>query len=159
LVDSLRLHGCKARANRRESIRRTVVPFRVIVSAARFHLRAISAIVFALLVAGCVDQAGLPPDCDEPEASREVALSATELTPDAIEVCRGQDVILNVDAGVDGVFHIHGYDEQVAATSVDAGEVLTLEFEAERSGQFPIELHPAEDPTGVTVGIFTVHEP
>lgn len=131
----------------------------MIVSAARFHLRAINVVAIALFVVGCVDQAGLPPDCDEPEVSREVALTASELTPNAIEVCRGQDVILTVDPEVDGAFHIHGYDEQVPATSVRAGEELTLEFAAERSGQFPIELHPAENPTGVTVGIFTVHEP
>jgi hypothetical protein len=131
----------------------------VIVSAARFPLRAISAIAIVLVVGGCVDQQGLPPDCDEPEVSRDVALTETELTPNGIEVCRDQEVILTVDPRVDGVIHIHGYDEQVPATTVHAGEELTLEFPAARSGQFQIELHPADDPAGVTVGILTVHEP
>jgi hypothetical protein len=46
----------------------------------------------------------------------------------------------------------------VPATTVTAGEVVVLAFSAERSGQFPIELHPTDDPQGVSVGIFTVHE-
>ena len=131
----------------------------MIVPASRSPFRALSAIAVALIAGGCVGQQGLPSDCDEPEASREVTLTAAELAPNAIEVCRDQDVILTVDPEVDGVIHIHGYDEQVPATTIHAGEELTLEFPAARSGQFPIELHPAEDPAGVTVGIFTVHEP
>ena len=120
---------------------------------------AVLALAVGLLVVGCIDQQGLPPDCDETSVTRDATLTATELTPNAIEVCRGQDVTLNIDAQVDGVFHLHGYDDAVPATSVRTGEELTLEFVAVRSGQFPIELHPAADPTGVTVGIFTVHEP
>ena len=42
---------------------------------------------------------------------------------------------------------------------VAAGEDLQLTFTAERVGQFPIELHPADDPQGVELGVFTVHEP
>jgi hypothetical protein len=131
----------------------------VIVSSRRFPFRAVIAIAIAAMVGGCVDQQGLPADCDEAAASRDVTLTGTELSPNAIEACRGQDVTLTIDPEVDGVFHIHGYDEQVPATTVHAGEELTLVFTAERSGQFPIELHPAENPTGVTIGIFTVHEP
>ena len=63
-----------------------------------------------------------------------------------------------LDPEVDGVFHIHGLDDVVPATPVIAGEHVTLEFTADRSGQFPIELHPADDPTGVSLGIFTVYE-
>ena len=131
----------------------------MIVSFPRFPFRAVIAIAIAVAVGGCVDQQGLPADCDEPAASRDVTLTGTELTPNAIEACRGQDVTLTIDPEVDGVFHIHGYDEQVPATTVHAGEELTLGFAAERSGQFPIEVHPAENPAGVNVGIFTVHEP
>src|SRR3990170_1283170 len=73
--------------------------------------------------------------------------------------CRGQDVTLVVASKLDGIIHIHGYDATVPATEVKAGEELRLTFEAERSGQFPIELHPAGDPQGIGVGVFTVHEP
>ena len=131
----------------------------VIVSLPGFPFRAVIAIAIAVMVGGCVDQQGLPADCDEATASREVTLSGTQLSPKAIEACRGQDVKLTIDPDMDGVFHIHGYDAQVPATTVHAGEELTLEFTAERSGQFPIEVHPAENPAGVNVGIFTVHEP
>ena len=64
----------------------------------------------------------------------------------------------DLDSEVDGVFHIHGLDTVVPATPVDAGEPVTLEFTVDRSGQFPIELHLADNPTGVTLGIFTVYE-
>lgn len=112
-----------------------------------------------LLVVGCIDQQGLPPDCAKGSVTREATLTATDLTPNGIEVCRGQEVFLTIDVEVDGVFHLHGYDDTVPASSVRIGDELTLEFVAVRSGQFPIELHPAADPTGVAVGIFTVHEP
>ena len=59
---------------------------------------------------------------------------------------------------MDGVFHIHGLDTVVPATPITSGEPVTLEFTADRSGQFPIELHLADDPTGVSLGIFTVYE-
>ena len=39
-----------------------------------------------------------------------------------------------------------------------ACEEVTLEFIADRSSQYPIELHASDDPQGVTIGIFTVHE-
>ena len=106
----------------------------------------------------CVDQ-GRPEACNEPAATLELRLTAEALEPTDPAVCRDQQVTLVVASEVHGVLHIHGYDEQVPATEVSAGEELRLEFEAARSGQFPIELHPAENPQGVEVGIFTVHEP
>ena len=63
-----------------------------------------------------------------------------------------------LDSEVDGVFHIHGLDTVVPATPIRSGDPGTLEFTVDRSGQFPIELHLADDPTGVSLGIFTVHE-
>lgn len=119
---------------------------------------AVLAMAVGLLAVGCIDQQGLPPDCAEGSVTRDATLTATTMTPNGIEVCRGQEVFLTIDAEVDGVFHLHGYDDAVPATSVRIGDELNLEFDALRSGQFPIELHPADDPTGVTVGIFTVHE-
>jgi hypothetical protein len=111
-----------------------------------------------LLASACVD-VGLPPDCEQPVVTREATVTASAMTPGALEVCRGQEVTLVVDPDTDGVFHIHGYDEAVPATTIEAGVELRLEFVATRSGQFPIELHPAGDPTGVDIGILTVHEP
>ena len=120
--------------------------------------RAVLLLVLAVGVAGCVSDAR-PEACDAASVTIDLALTATDLTPDDPAVCRDQDVTLVVDSDTDGVLHIHGYDEAVPATSVTAGETLTLEFSASRSGQFPIELHPSDDPEGVVLGIFTVHEP
>jgi hypothetical protein len=113
-----------------------------------------------LLLSACVESTG--PDaeaCAAPTIQIELTLSADALEPGDPAVCRNQEVTLVIAPAVDGVFHIHGYDEQVPATEVRSGQEIELEFTASRSGQFPIELHPADDPAGVEIGVFTVHEP
>jgi len=120
--------------------------------------RAALLLVLAVGVAGCVSDAR-PEACDAASVTIDLALTAADLIPDDPAVCRDQDVTLVVTSDADGVLHIHGYDEAVPATSVTAGETLSLEFTASRSGQFPIELHSSDDPEGVVLGIFTVHEP
>jgi hypothetical protein len=112
------------------------------------------------LLTACVEDTG--PDaeaCAAPTAEIELDVSVDAMDPNDPSVCRDQEVTLTITPTVDGVFHIHGYDEEVPATAVSSGEVVTLEFTAARSGQFPIELHPADDPEGVAIGVFTVHEP
>ena len=123
-------------------------------------MRPLTLLILALVVAatGCVSQ-NRPQSCDDPRLTLEVTLTAAAMQPSDPAVCRGQEVTLVVASEVDGVLHIHGYDEQVPATEVAAEEELRLVFVATRSGQFPIELHPADDPRGIEVGIFTVHEP
>ncbi|MDQ2689091.1 MAG: hypothetical protein M3Y29_02300 [Chloroflexota bacterium] len=112
----------------------------------------------SLLLVACVSESR-PATCDEPSVTIELELSTDGLSPTNPAVCRDQGVTLEIASEVDGIIHIHGYDAQVAATEVISGETLRLEFIAERAGQFPIELHPADDPRGVDVGIFSVHEP
>jgi hypothetical protein len=119
-------------------------------------VRAVLALLGATVLAACI---GGPPACDALAAEIELTLTADTLTPSDPAVCRGSDVVLTIDAEVDGVLHIHGYDAEVPATPVTQGEVLELAFTAERSGQFPIELHTDENTQGVNVGLFTVHEP
>ena len=63
---------------------------------------------------------------------------------------------LTVEPQVDGVLHIHGYDAE--AREVRAGTQLDLDFTADHSGQFVIELHTDALPAGIGVGVFTVHE-
>ncbi len=99
-----------------------------------------------------------PSDCAGP-VTVEAELTADALAPSTLNVCRDQAVTLEIASEVDGIIHIHGYDDVVPATAVTAGEELVLEFPAELSGQYPIELHPEENPQGVDVGILTVHEP
>ena len=113
--------------------------------------------ILSLLISACV-QDNRPESCDADEVTVELELTAEALSPSDPAVCRGQEVTLEIASEVDGIIHIHGYDEAVPATEVAAGQDLSLTFTAERSGQFPIELHPADDPAGVSVGVFAVHE-
>ncbi|MBA2263407.1 MAG: hypothetical protein H0W10_01950 [Chloroflexi bacterium] len=86
-------------------------------------------------------------------------LTATSLTPAAPAVCRDQQATLVIASEIDGILHIHGYESEVPATEVTVGDELRLTFTAQRSGQFPIELHPADAPAEVNIGVITVHEP
>lgn len=109
---------------------------------------------------GCVeDNRPASSACAATAAELDVTLTAEAMDPSDPGVCRGQQVTMVVHSQLDGVIHLHGYDEQVPATPVTAGEDTTLEFDASTSGQFPIEVHAEDDPRGVEVGIFTVHEP
>jgi hypothetical protein len=117
----------------------------------------LTVVVAAAVLVGCVTE-NRPATCDADEATIEVTVSATALEPNDPAACRGQLVTMIVDSEVDGVFHIHGLDDVVPATPVVAGDQVTLEFIVDQSGQFPIELHPGDDPQGVTIGILTIYE-
>jgi hypothetical protein len=119
------------------------------------------AALLALLVValvGCVDQGG-PENCDATEVTIELAVEVDSMTPADPVVCRGQSVTILIDSTTGGIFHIHGYDAAVPATPIAAGEETRISFVADRSGQFPVELHPDDDPQGVGIGVFTVYEP
>ncbi len=118
--------------------------------------RIVALVVAIVLLSGCITQTS---GCDELPTTVDVALSEEELTPPDPTVCRDRDVTLVVTSEVDGILHIHGYDAEVPATPVAAGERTELAFTASRSGQFPIELHLEGVAEGVSVGIFTVNEP
>ena len=120
--------------------------------------RAAGLLVMVTILAACVPD-DRPSSCDAPSVTIELALTAESMTPSNPGVCRDQQVTLVVASELDGFIHIHGYDEAVGVTEVTAGEETRLEFVAGRSGQFPIEVHPADDPQGIGVGIFTVYEP
>jgi hypothetical protein len=122
--------------------------------------RSAGLLVLALLVSACVPDTR--PDaelCRLPALEIEIELSAEAMEPANVSVCRDQEITLVVDSEVDGVLHIHGYDQQVPAFFVSPGEASEVTFTAARSGQFPFEFHDRDDPTGVGVGILTVHEP
>lgn len=124
------------------------------------RLRFVTAILAALLLAACVPDTS--PDraaCEQASVTIHTALDAEGLEPGSPSVCRDQEVTLVVDSQLDGVLHVHGYDSEVPAFEVAAGESTEITFTAGRSGQFPIEFHAADDPAGVGVGVFTVHEP
>jgi len=120
------------------------------------QVRGALALLGATVIVGCL---GGPPACEAGPVEIELTLTAETLTPSDPAVCRGSDVTLTVTPEVDGVLHIHGYDAEVPATPVAQGEAIELAFTAERSGQFPIELHTDENTQGANVGLFTVNEP
>ena len=114
-------------------------------------------LLVAAILVGCVSD-NRPATCNADETTIELTVSATDLEPNDPSACREQVVTMILDSEVDGVFHIHGLDRIVPATPVVAGEQVTLEFTVDQSGQFPIEIHPGDDPQGVSIGIFTVYE-
>jgi hypothetical protein len=114
------------------------------------------ALASAVLLAGCI---GTESGCFALVAEIEATLSADSLAPSNLEVCRGDQVTLTVTPEVDGVLHVHGYDDELPAVTVATGKEIELGFTATRSGQFPIELHTDENTAGVSVGLLTVHEP
>ena len=120
------------------------------------HPRLVAMLAVGLIAAGCVPG---DPACAEPSVSLEVRVTDTAMDPSTLTACRDQDVSLEVTSETDGVFHIHGYDEQVPATSLVPGEVTTLEFTADRAGQFIIELHDHSGDESTEVGVLTVNEP
>lgn len=118
------------------------------------------AVLLLVALSACVEETGPDPEaCAAPSVTIELSLTADVLDPAAISVCRDQDVTLRIVSDVEGVIHIHGYDAEVPATQLKTVGETRLDFTASRSGQFPMELHPQEDPTGIPVGVFTVHEP
>ncbi len=112
-----------------------------------------------LATAACVPATGLPDDCDAASVTRGVTLSGDSLDPSTIEVCRGQQVTVELSAEDDAEVHFHGYDDQVPEQEVSAGETVSLSFDANQAGQFPIEIHPADGSEEVEAGTLVVNEP
>lgn len=117
---------------------------------------AIALLMLAAVSIGCVEQAGLPDDCDASAVNRQASVSGDRLDPEQIDVCKGQEVTIEIAGERPGALHLHGYDEEV---TVQAGDTATFTFTATRSGQFVIELHTPDEGPEIEVGLLTVHEP
>ena len=111
-----------------------------------------------LMLAGCVPGTDLPDTCSDPSVTIEATLVEERLEPSTLEVCRGQEVTIELTVERDAVFHVHGYDAELPAREVRAGEDVTLTFAAGRAGQFPIEIHTTDGPAEAQVGTLVVHE-
>lgn len=116
-------------------------------------------LLVAATTVACVEQAGLPGDCDASAVQRQASLSGERLDPESIDVCKGQEVTLEISSERAGELHLHGYDEEAPEVEVEAGGTATFKFTTTRAGQFVIELHSHEDDSEVEVGLLTVHEP
>lgn len=117
-------------------------------------LALISLTLTCLAATACVTE-GRPDDCDASSVTRELTLADDRLTPQSPAVCRDQQVRLVIVSEQEGVLHLHGYE---LATTAAPEESVELAFTADRSGQFPLELHVAGGQEGIAIGILTVHE-
>lgn len=97
--------------------------------------------------------------CAAPSVVLEATVTDTSMEPSDLAVCRDQAVTLELSAETDGTFHVHGYDDQIPAVSLDPGEVTVLEFTADTAGQFIIELHAHDGGSEAEIGVLTVNEP
>lgn len=89
----------------------------------------------------------------------DLTLFLDALSPSDPAVCMDQRVTLRVQSDVDGVVHIHGYDEEMPGLEVREGVSTQVAFTASRTGQFPVELHTEGSAEGTAIGVFTVHVP
>ena len=119
-------------------------------------VRAVLALLGASMLAGCI---GGPPACEAGPAEIELTLTADTLTPSDPSVCRGSDVTLTITPRSTACSTSTDTTPRCPRRRSSQGEVIELAFTAERSGQFPIELHTDENTQGVDVGLFTVNEP
>jgi len=114
-------------------------------------------VVAGLLAAGC---ASVGPDgCAAQSVTLRATVTADAMDPSALTACRDQEVTLEIQAEADGEFHIHGYDEQLPAPELTAGEITLVEFTADLVGQFIIEFHPTSGGDEAEIGVLTVNEP
>jgi len=126
---------------------------------ARVAATLVGLLLLATLAIGCVRQAGLPDDCDASAVERTASLSGDRLDPESMDVCRGQQVTIEITTERAGELHLHGYDEEAPEVPVEAGDTASFKFTATRAGQFVIELHDEEAGSETEVGLLTVHEP
>jgi methionine-rich copper-binding protein CopC len=116
------------------------------------------ALTLTMGLAACVPAGNVPDDCDAAAATRNVTLVEERLEPATLEACRGQELTIQVAVERDAILHIHGYDAEAPAQQVEAGETVTIAFQAVRAGQFPIAIHTTDGPAEATVGTLVVHE-
>jgi hypothetical protein len=62
-----------------------------------------------------------------------------------IQVHRGEQVVLRIKSNTADELHLHGYDLQARITPQ---ETAVLEFSANRTGRFTLELHEAQTELG-----------
>jgi len=120
---------------------------------------AIALLLGTAMLAGCVPQVVLPGDCGAGTVQRSATLSGDQLSPQSIDVCKGQQVTLEITTERAGEIHLHGYDVEAPEVEVEPGDTATFKFKATRPGQFIIELHTPNNGPEIKVGLLTVHEP
>lgn len=105
--------------------------------------RPVVALLFAVVpstLVGCSGEADVPPE------TIHLAITGTApVNPGDEEVALGSMVKIVVSSEVDGLLHVHGFEEKV---ELIAGETTEAMFTASMSGVFEVETH---DPDGVWI--------
>jgi hypothetical protein len=126
---------------------------------ARAAATLLALLLLATVSIGCVREANLPDDCHASSVKRVASLSGDRLDPESMDVCKGQQVTIEITTERAGELHLHGYDEEAPEVPVEPGDTATFSFTATRAGQFVIELHTPNEGPEIEVGLLTVHEP
>jgi heme/copper-type cytochrome/quinol oxidase subunit 2 len=103
----------------------------------------IPALALALFGAFFVLHPEVSASLPQPEARTfEVEVREVGMSPPEVAVSRGDRITLRITSDRLAELHVHGYD---LTAGVGPGEVVELEFEADITGRFTIEVHPAGD--------------
>ena len=121
----------------------------------RGHRTPLAVVAVLLVLTACQASASGP--CAETAIGLEVAVTAEQMTPSALEACRDVEVTLVVASEIDGEFHIHGVADGVEA-ELTSGATATLTFTPTVAGQFIVEVHPTGGEE-FEAGVLTVNEP
>ena len=117
----------------------------------RFKLIVMLVLVVPALLLAVACGASAPAELEGQSAAAETAQDSVAavsfandlMTPDTIQVKRGDNVTLNLETDRPGSFHIHGYDLE---QEVAAGEVTQFQFVANATGRFRINFHGMAGP-------------
>lgn len=103
-------------------------------------MRALVPLVLIVGLAGCSTQDGVAPTTIQLHVTAQAPAE-----PVREEVPLGSMVTLEVSSDVDGLLHVHGYEEELTLT---AGETTEKTFKASMAGVVEIETH---DPDAVWI--------
>lgn len=100
--------------------------------------RALLPLVLALAVTGCSAQSTT--DTEPTRIHLDITAGAPESAVEE-QVALGSLVTLEVVSEVDGLLHVHGYEEEL---ELSAGATSELSFKASMTGAFEVETHDPE---------------
>ncbi len=109
--------------------------------------RQITLAVLALLILGGLFIT-LRPDASNAEpqdVSFDVSITGDTMEPNEFAAREGDTVKLRIRADREVELHLHGYDEEVSVTE---DSPATLNFEADKTGNWPIEDHETVEQLG-----------
>lgn len=107
--------------------------------------RIILAVLAVLVLGGLFLTLRPEPAVAPQDRTIDVSIEGSTMTPSRIEVLEGSTVTLRVRSDREIELHLHGVDQEL---EVGPKEPETLEFQADTTGDFPIEDHGTEEELG-----------